>query len=181
MATWAIGDIQGCVAELDALLERIAPDPATDRLWFVGDLVNRGPDSLACLRRVRDMGDMAVVVLGNHDLHLLAVALGVQKSRRNDTLDAVLGAPDREALLEWLRHRPMLQHDAALGHTLVHAGLPPDWDLDLAISCAREAEAALRGSDYLRFFQARFDPVAGPNVFRAASRESEQQPAVDAV
>jgi bis(5'-nucleosyl)-tetraphosphatase (symmetrical) len=152
MATWAIGDIQGCAAELDTLLERIAPG-RDDRLWFVGDLVNRGPDSLAALRRVHALGEIAVVVLGNHDLHLLAVALGAQQPKRKDTLDAVLSAPDREPLLEWLRHRPLLHHDAALAHTLVHAGLPPAWDLDLAIAAAREVESALRGSDYRALFE----------------------------
>jgi len=174
MSTWAIGDIQGCADELDALLDRIAPDPATDRLWLVGDLVNRGPDSLRVLRRVRELGELAVVVLGNHDLHLLAVAMGAQQSKRKDTLEGVLGAPDREPLLEWLRQRPLLHHDAALGHTLVHAGLPPAWDLATAQGCAREVEAMLRGPDYQRFLTvmygdqpSRWDPtLAGDDRIR---------------
>jgi bis(5'-nucleosyl)-tetraphosphatase (symmetrical) len=152
MSTWAIGDVQGCADELAQLLERIDIG-ADDRVWFVGDLVNRGPDSLGVLRRVRDMGEQAVVVLGNHDLHLLALALGAQGPKRKDTLDAVLAAPDREPLLEWLRHRPLLHHDEGLRYTMVHAGLSPDWDLERAISCAREAETALRGPDYLEFFE----------------------------
>jgi bis(5'-nucleosyl)-tetraphosphatase (symmetrical) len=110
---------------------------------------------------VRDLGDRAVVVLGNHDLHLLARALGAQGPKTKDTLDEVLGAPDREPLLEWLRHRPLLHHDADLGRTMVHAGLPPEWDLAQAISCAREAEAALRGSDYLAFFRAMYGDEPG--------------------
>lgn len=152
MATWAIGDVQGCRVELEQLLERIAPT-SDDRLWFTGDLVNRGPDSLGVLRLVRSLGEQAVTVLGNHDLHLIAVAAGTAQSKRRDTLDDVLGAMDREPLLEWLRHRPVLHHDQALCHTLVHAGLPPDWDLDTAISCARELESALRGPGYREFLE----------------------------
>ena len=102
MTRYAIGDLQGCVEELRTLLARLKFSADRDRLWFVGDLVNRGPDSLETLRLVRDLGDNAVVVLGNHDLHLLAVAYGAQRRRRSDTLDAVLTAPDRDALIEWL-------------------------------------------------------------------------------
>jgi bis(5'-nucleosyl)-tetraphosphatase (symmetrical) len=145
VAVYAIGDIQGCAAELDALLRKIDFDARRDRLWFVGDLVNRGPDSLAVLRRVEAMGDAAIVVLGNHDLHLLAVARGDARPRRADVgLEAVLDAPDREPLLDWLQSRPMLHHDPGLGVTMIHAGLPPQWDLPTAIACARELEAALR-------------------------------------
>ncbi len=149
MSTWAIGDVQGCAAELERLLERIAFDPRRDRLWFVGDLVNRGPGSLAVLRRVRALGESAVVVLGNHDLHLLALAVGAgnSKARLRDadaSLAAVLAAPDRAALLDWLQARPMLHHDPALRVTMIHAGLPPQWDLATARACARELENALR-------------------------------------
>jgi bis(5'-nucleosyl)-tetraphosphatase (symmetrical) len=144
MATYAIGDIQGCGAELDRLLEHIHFDPAADQAWFVGDLVNRGPESLAVLRRVRALGDAAITVLGNHDLHLLAVALVGQSTKRRDTLDEILQAPDRDELLAWLRARPMLHHDERLGWTMVHAGLAPEWDLALARTCAHELEAALR-------------------------------------
>jgi bis(5'-nucleosyl)-tetraphosphatase (symmetrical) len=150
MATFAIGDIQGCHQELLDLLEAIRFDPSRDRLWFTGDLVNRGPDSLNTLRTVRDTG--GIVVLGNHDLHLLAIAYGKALPRKKDTLDAILAAPDREELLEWLRTRPLLHIDHELGYTLVHAGLPPQWDAATAESCAREVEHVLRGSKAGKFF-----------------------------
>ncbi|MGE5625661.1 MAG: symmetrical bis(5'-nucleosyl)-tetraphosphatase, partial [Bacillota bacterium] len=153
MATFAVGDIQGCLDELKRLLERIGFDPADDLLWFTGDLVNRGPRSLETLRFVKRLGERAVCVLGNHDLHLLAVAEHKDKRRKSDTLDEVLEAPDRDELLHWLRHRPLLHHDAALGYTLIHAGLPPQWDLKTATACARELEAVLRGPDYAEFFE----------------------------
>jgi bis(5'-nucleosyl)-tetraphosphatase (symmetrical) len=145
MSVYAVGDVQGCYAELRALLRKLAFDPAQDRIWFVGDLVNRGPDSLKVLRYVRSLGSAARVVLGNHDLHLLAVAHGGRRRLRpSDTLDAVLAAPDRDELLDWLRSQPLLHHDAELGWTMVHAGLPPQWSLTTARSCAREVERALR-------------------------------------
>lgn len=144
MTTYAVGDIQGCYDELERLLDLIRFDPAQDRLWLVGDLVNRGPRSLEALRRVKALGDAAVTVLGNHDLHLLAVALSpVRPLKAKDTLGAILAAPDRDELLEWLRRRPLLHHDAALGYTMIHAGLAPQWDLTQAQSCARELERAL--------------------------------------
>ncbi len=146
MATYAIGDLQGCHDELQRLLDRLAFDPARDRLWFTGDLVNRGPRSLECLRFVHGLGERAVTVLGNHDLHLLARAVGAAGDRGGrDTLDAVLAAPDRGELLEWLRHRPLLHRDAALGYAMIHAGLPPQWDLETAQARCAEAEEALRG------------------------------------
>jgi bis(5'-nucleosyl)-tetraphosphatase (symmetrical) len=144
MAIYAIGDVQGCDAELGALLGAIRFSADRDRLWFVGDLVNRGPESLHALRRIRALGDAATVVLGNHDLHLLAVALGQARSRNDDTLGDILAAPDRDALLEWLRSRPLLHHDQDLNLLLLHAGLAPQWDLATAKSCAREVESALR-------------------------------------
>jgi bis(5'-nucleosyl)-tetraphosphatase (symmetrical) len=153
MATYAIGDIQGCYDDLMRLLERIHFDDQDDHLWFAGDLVNRGPDSLAVLHFVKGLGTRAVSVLGNHDLHLLAVAAGNAKLRKNDTLDGILEAPNRDELLDWLRHRPILHHDAALGYTLVHAGLPPQWDLPQAQICAHELEDALRGSGHGEFFR----------------------------
>jgi bis(5'-nucleosyl)-tetraphosphatase (symmetrical) len=143
MALYAIGDVQGCDAELGALLEALRFRADSDRLWFVGDLVNRGPDSLAVLRRVRSLGDAATVALGNHDLHLLAVALGVAPIRADDTLGDILAAPDRDALLEWLAARPLFHEDAALNVCMLHAGLAPQWDLELTRQCARELEAAL--------------------------------------
>ena len=145
MALYAIGDIQGCFAELERLLETLAFDPERDRLWFVGDLVNRGPQSLETLRFVRGLGQAAVTVLGNHDLHLLAAAYHPRHLKRKDTLSAILEAPDRDALIDWLRSRPLLHHDEESGHTLIHAGLPPQWDLARARACAREMEAVLAG------------------------------------
>jgi bis(5'-nucleosyl)-tetraphosphatase (symmetrical) len=143
MAVYAIGDIQGCHREFCALLERLGFDAASDRLWLTGDLVNRGPDSLAVLRSVRALGPAATVVLGNHDLHLLARAAGAGPPREDPGLNAVLAAPDRDELLGWLMTRPLMHRDPALGWTLVHAGLPPQWDLDTAEACAREVEAIL--------------------------------------
>lgn len=151
MATYAIGDVQGCYDELLALLERMAFDPVNDRLWFVGDLVNRGPQSLQVLRWVKNLDPPAHCVLGNHDLHLLAVAAGHERYGRNDTFRDVLTAPDRDELLDWLRRLPLLHHDSATGYTMVHAGLPPQWDLAQASACAAEVEAVLRGPAYGEF------------------------------
>ncbi|NLO80065.1 MAG: symmetrical bis(5'-nucleosyl)-tetraphosphatase [Xanthomonadaceae bacterium] len=148
MAVYAIGDIQGCGASLRQLLELIQFDPTRDTLWFTGDLVNRGPDSLWVLRFVRDLGERAVTVLGNHDLHLLAVWAGHAEPSHNDTLDEVLAAPDVDELMHWLRHQPLLHHDPELGYVMTHAGIPPAWDLATAKRCAKELEAALRSPDY---------------------------------
>lgn len=151
MATYAIGDVQGCYEELMALLDEIGFDEKRDRLWFTGDLVNRGPDSLKVLRFVKGLGDTAVTVLGNHDLHLLARAAGKAKAQDKDTLKKILGADDRDELLAWLRWRPLLHHDPQLGFTLIHAGLPPQWDFSLAQLCAAEVEAILRSDEYVDF------------------------------
>ena len=152
MAAYAIGDIQGCYRELLKLLETIGFDSGCDRLWFTGDLVNRGPQSLEVLRFVKQLGNRAVTVLGNHDLHLLTLAHGVsRKPHKHDTLTRILAAPDREELLDWLRRRPCLYHDDISGFTLIHAGLPPQWDLAKARQCALEVEAVLRGRDYREF------------------------------
>lgn len=149
MATYAIGDVQGCNDELQALLSRLKFDRARDRLWFVGDLVNRGPDSLGTLRFVRSLGDAAVVVLGNHDLHLLCVAGGHANRRDDDTLDELLAAPDAPGLLEWLRGRPLLH--SAQGYLMVHAGLLPQWSVRTALALAREVQDALRAPAYSEF------------------------------
>jgi bis(5'-nucleosyl)-tetraphosphatase (symmetrical) len=151
LAIYAIGDVQGCFDELRALIGALGFDPANDRIWFVGDLVNRGPASLATLRFVRDLGDRAVVVLGNHDLHLLALAEGHVESGRDDTLEDVLAAPDRRELLDWLRARPMIH--VAGDDVLVHAGLLPQWDVATAGSLAREVEAELRGPGHSKFLE----------------------------
>jgi len=153
MATFAIGDVQGCYQELRNLLEVIGFDREQDALWFTGDLVNRGPRSLEVLRFVKGLGTKAVTVLGNHDLHLLAVAFGrTECLDEDDTLDTILSAPDREELLHWLRHQPCLHHDPEMGIILVHAGLPPQWDLAKAGACAAEVEHILREGDYREFF-----------------------------
>jgi len=145
LAVYAVGDLQGCHAEFEALLERLRFDPARDRLWLTGDLVNRGPDSLGVLRTVRALGQSVTTVLGNHDLHLLALAHAPEGvSRREPGLLAVLDAPDAAELLAWLAARPLLHRDLALGRTLIHAGLPPQWSLADAEDAAREVEAALR-------------------------------------
>jgi len=156
MAVYAIGDPQGCLAPLRRLLARLDFDPGQDRLWIVGDLVNRGPDSLATLRFVRDLGESAITVLGNHDLTLLAAAHGVTAPKKKDTYQEILDAPDRDELLDWLRRQPLLHHDPALGYTMIHAGLPPQWDLATAMGCARELEAVLQGPDHGEFFHAMF-------------------------
>ncbi|MEM7219780.1 MAG: symmetrical bis(5'-nucleosyl)-tetraphosphatase [Pseudomonadota bacterium] len=153
MATYAIGDIQGCAAEFAALLKRLDFRPGSDRLWLVGDLVNRGPDNLGVLRKVRDLGDAAAVVLGNHDLHLLAVIFGGHSLRRSDTLQDVLDAPDRDELAGWLRRQPLLHDDARLGAVLVHAGIPPDWTLAQASERAAEAQAVYADPSHTLFFE----------------------------
>lgn len=142
MTRYAVGDVQGCHEELRALLARLRFSADRDQLWFVGDLVNRGPASLATLRLVHELRDNAIVVLGNHDLHLLAVAAGVRRRRRSDTLDELLAAKDCEALLEWLSSRPLAHaHGADL---MVHAGVVPQWTVALTLSLAAEVSAALR-------------------------------------
>lgn len=149
MAVYAIGDVQGCYAPLGRLLDKLAFDPTCDRLWFVGDLVNRGPESLQVLRLVRDLGPAATVVLGNHDLYLLMVAAGFSRRGKDDTLARVLEAPDRDELLAWLAQRPLLHAEGE--YVLVHAGLLPAWTVAQAGACAREVEAALAGARARKF------------------------------
>ncbi len=151
MSTYAIGDIQGCCTALQRLVALIRFDPARDRLWFVGDLVNRGRASLAVLRFVKELGPAAVTVLGNHELHLLAVAAGVYPPRPTDTFHDVLAAPDRAELLEWLRRRPLLHHEGDV--VLVHAGLLPPWTVRQAADLAREVEQVLRSDGYRNFLR----------------------------
>lgn len=171
MALYAIGDIQGCDTVLGVLLDEIGFSADRDRLWFVGDVVNRGPESLQALRRIRAFGEAATVVLGNHDLHLLAVASGVSQLRKGDTLDEVLAAPDRELLLDWLLHRPLMHEESGLGMTLVHAGLPPQWDMATARGCAREVESALRENPK-EFFQSMYgdEPLRWDEALAGADR-----------
>ena len=152
MAVYAIGDVQGCFAALQQLLKDINFSPNVDILWFTGDLVNRGPQSAEVIRFVKGLGTRAISVLGNHDLHLLAVAAGKAEIRQRDTITDVLQSQDCDELLGWLRQRPLLHHDADLGLTLIHAGMLPQWDLEMAIRLAREVESALRGPDSDEFF-----------------------------
>jgi bis(5'-nucleosyl)-tetraphosphatase (symmetrical) len=150
MSTYAVGDIQGCFAELDALLSSVGFS-RRDRLWLVGDLVNRGPQSLEVLRFVRSLGTRAVTVLGNHDLHLVSVANALGKTRRDDTLEEVLRAPDAAILVDWLRTRPLLH--AEDGWLMVHAGLLPQWSADKALALAHEVEQTLSGRDCRHFLE----------------------------
>jgi len=145
MATWAIGDVHGCWLTLQRLLESIRWDPSRDSLWFVGDLVNRGPSSLEVLRWAREHSGRLTVVLGNHDLHLLARAVGATKARKEDTLDEILEAPDHEELLGWLRSRPLIHRFGP--YVMVHAGLAPDWNIELTTGLAEEAAARIAGPD----------------------------------
>lgn len=151
MSTYAIGDIQGCYSALRCLLDKIAFDPSKDRLWLAGDLVSRGPDSLDTLRFLKNLGDSVTFVLGNHDLHLLALAEGIRQPHPGDALEPVLNAPDRDELLDWLRHGKVLHQDKRLGFVMVHAGIPPQWSLSQAVAHARELEAVLHSPHYRDF------------------------------
>jgi bis(5'-nucleosyl)-tetraphosphatase (symmetrical) len=151
MATYAIGDIQGCYNELQALLDKISFSPARDTLWLTGDLVNRGSESLTTLRFIKNLSPAPKIVLGNHDLHLLALAANIGKPKRGDTLNEILQAPDCDELCAWLRQQPLLHYDATLDLTMIHAGLAPQWDLSLAQQCAHEVEIALTSADYVTF------------------------------
>lgn len=160
MATYAVGDIQGQFSEFQALLERCAFDPKRDRLWLVGDLVNRGPESLATLRWVYAQRNAIVTVLGNHDLHLLAVAYGGAQLKTKDTLTEILKAPDRERLLGWLRQQPLVHVER--DYCMVHAGLLPQWSVAQAQSIASEIQAQLRGTAFSAFLKDMYGNDAGP-------------------
>ena len=170
MALYMIGDVQGCDAPLGRLLDEIGFSPSRDTLYLLGDLVNRGPASLAVLRRLIALEGSAHCLLGNHDLHLLATAHGVRKPHRSDTVGDVLAAPDREALLDWLRARPMalLEH----GWLMVHAGVLPQWDAADTMARAHELEAVLRGPDWSGFLQGMYgnEPPLWSDSLRGAER-----------
>ncbi|OJZ15914.1 MAG: bis(5'-nucleosyl)-tetraphosphatase (symmetrical) [Thiobacillus sp. 63-78] len=170
MSTYAIGDPQGCQTSLLRLLDEVKFDPAADRLWLVGDLVNRGPDSLAVLRFVKNLGSTAISVLGNHDLHLLALAEGYGRAHKGDTLDAVLAAPDRDELLHWLRQRKLAWREGDF--LMVHAGVLPGWTLDDTMQRAAEAEAVLHGAHYRDFFAQMYGnaPVAWDGDLQGVER-----------
>lgn len=148
MATYAIGDVQGCFDELQHLLKNVGYTKS-DRLWFVGDLVNRGPKSLQVLRFVKELGDKAIAVLGNHDLHLITQHEGIERPRKDDTLKEVLEAQDATELVGWLRTRPMMHVEA--GYAMVHAGLLPQWGIDKALKLGKEVESALAAPNYREF------------------------------
>jgi len=156
MSIWAVGDIQGCLEPLERLLEKIRFDKNHDQLWLVGDLVNRGPNSLGVLRRLHALRDCCRIVLGNHDLHLLAVAAGCEPVKRKDTFDDVLNAADAGELLHWLQQQPLLHHDARLNTVMTHAGIPPQWSLFDAQRLAREVEDVLRHGDARAYFNAMY-------------------------
>lgn len=153
MAVYVIGDVQGCFTPLTLLLKKINYNSDKDTLWFTGDLVNRGPESVEVLRFVKDLGSRAITVLGNHDLHLLAIAYGKKNQNKRDTLACVLDAPDADALISWLANRPLLHYDPKLKTTLVHAGLHPTWDLDSAQKLATEMQNILRGPQLEAFLE----------------------------
>lgn len=168
---WIVGDLQGCCQPLQALLAH--PDIADDadsRLWFAGDLINRGPASLETLRTVIGLGERAVCVLGNHDLNLLAVAAGVKKPGKSDTIDDILQASDAEQLITWLRHRPLVHHEQ--DHLMVHAGILPEWDLQQTLALASEVESALRGPQWKSMLRDMYgnEPVNWADGLQGAAR-----------
>ena len=172
MRLFAIGDIQGCAAAFDALLRKLEFRPSRDRLWHVGDLVNRGPDSLAVLRRVMALGRSVTCVLGNHDLHLLATVAGRRELSATDTFGDVLEAPDLSSIVDWLRHRPLLHHDRAAKRVLVHAGIPSAWTPTQARAEAREVETLLRGRKWRYALREMYggEPSAWSPKLRGAER-----------
>lgn len=188
MPTYIVGDIQGCFDPLRRLLDQIHFDPAKDRLWATGDLVNRGPKSLETLRFFYSLGDRALTVLGNHDLHLLAMAHGHAQPKRNDTLDAILNAPDRDTLLGWLQRQPLLHYDPVLNIVLIHAGIAPQWSISKAIDCADEVQRVLRSKQAGSYFAQMYgnqpnrwsDELAGPERWRVITNYLTRMRFVDA-
>jgi bis(5'-nucleosyl)-tetraphosphatase (symmetrical) len=176
MANYLIGDLQGCDTALQSLLDRIGFSPSRDTLYLLGDLVNRGPESGAVLRRLTALGDAARCLLGNHDLHLLAVAHGVRRPGRRDTIDALLDAPDHPQMLDWLRHREMAMwlQSGSQQILMVHAGVLPQWDASLTMALADEVHQSLRGSQINEFLQSMYgnepaqwrDELRGPDRLR---------------
>ncbi len=152
MATYAIGDIQGCYQQLKALLLKLEFNSDKDKLWFAGDIVNRGPDSLKTLRFIKSLEDNAITVLGNHDLHLLAIANGRGKQGKKDTIQPILDAADSDQLIDWLRHRPLVHYQKKNHVCLVHAGIYPQWNLNEILAYSKEMETILQGSQFHEFF-----------------------------
>jgi len=171
MARYVIGDVQGCLTQLKQLLAHLHFEPDTDQLWFCGDLVARGPDSLETLRFIKALGNQHKVVLGNHDLHLLACAYGFAQSKTEDNIDAILQAPDRTELIDWLRQQPLMHYDESEQLLLVHAGLAPSWTLPQALQACREVEAVLQQHPE-QLFQEMYgnEPTSWHRVTTAAER-----------
>jgi bis(5'-nucleosyl)-tetraphosphatase (symmetrical) len=156
LSTYAVGDIQGCFKALQCVLEQVDFNPGADKLWVAGDLVNRGPESLETLRFIKELGDHATVVLGNHDLHFLAIAHDVTYARRKDTVNGILEAADAPTLVEWLRQQPLFHWDNDIGYCMVHAGIPPQWSMEQTLSYASEVETVLRGDNYQDYLAAMY-------------------------
>jgi len=156
MATYAIGDIQGCYSAFKKLLKKIKFNPDKDKLWLCGDLVNRGPDSLKTLQYLRSLGDSAQCVLGNHDLHLLALYYTNSEQKKSDTLAEILNSPDVDGLMTWLRQQPLFYFDATLNCAMVHAGIYPGWDIEACLSYAQEVHEVLTGEHYLNYFNSMY-------------------------
>lgn len=156
MSTYLIGDIHGCYDELQSLLQQVAFDAEKDTLWLTGDLVARGPGSLEVLRFVRSLGSAVRMVLGNHDLHLLAVYAGISRNKPKDRITPLLEAPDADELINWLRRQPLLQVDEEKKLVMAHAGITPQWDIETAQMCAREVEAVLSSDSYPLFLNAMY-------------------------
>ncbi|EJM19123.1 symmetrical bis(5'-nucleosyl)-tetraphosphatase [Pseudomonas sp. GM18] len=173
MATYAVGDVQGCLEPLKCLLKQVAFDPARDRLWLVGDLINRGPQSLETLRFLYSIRESLVCVLGNHDLHLLAVGKNIERLKKADTLREILEAPDSADLLEWVRQQKLMHYDEQREIALVHAGIPPQWSLRKALKCAAEVEEALRDDNrFTPYLDGMYgnEPVKWDNDLKGAAR-----------
>ena len=165
MPTYAIGDLQGCFSELQQLLAKIEFDPAKDQIWFVGDLVNRGPASLQTIQYVRKLGNAAKCVLGNHDIHLIACHAGVQPCKPESSLNQILQDDDAANIIDWLRYQPLIHVDPDINWVMVHAGLLPQWDLNIAQDCARQVEQQLRSDYYIEFLMQAYGNM--PNQWNA--------------
>lgn len=173
MATYAVGDLQGCLEPLQCLLKQVAFDPAKDRLWLVGDLINRGPQSLETLRFLYSIRESLICVLGNHDLHLLAVGQNIERLKKADTLREILEAPDCAELLEWVRQQKLMHYDEQRDIALVHAGIPPQWSLRKALKCAAEVEEALHDDNrFALYLDGMYgnEPVKWDNDLKGAAR-----------
>lgn len=153
MSTYVIGDLQGCLDPLQKLLTKLDFDSSKDKLWFTGDLINRGPESLKTLRYIIDLGNNAISVLGNHDLHFLAVAVGHKRQSSQDTFDELLAAPDLKDLINWLRHRPLMHYDTSRNIAMLHAGLASQWSIPDACKYAREVETLLANNTYQQLLE----------------------------